>query len=582
SFGPGGYFRTPVERALPVFMDIRGRGEIPSLGLMLVIDKSGSMSETSAGISKVELAKEAAIRSTEILGPRDVIGVIAFDGEPKWVVEPTTVTDPSRVQDDIATIRAGGGTNIYPALDEAYKALKDQNTKYRHVILLTDGMSASGGDYESLLRDMRQAGITVSTVAVGNDADRRLLERIAKLGEGRYYFSNDTSRIPKIFTKETILASRNYVVEGAFLPRAGWPSPLSKGLDSVPQLGGYIATTAKQTAQTVLESQSGEPVLAAWQYGLGRALAWTSDTRGRWTREWLEAGCFGTLWANIAGWVAQPDTLQGFDSTMNVRGDVAELRVDTDITGITGIDARVVGPDGRSLDLAVEPVAPGRFQASFPAGLPGVYIAQITPRSAQGPAGTVLTGVAVPYSPEYKVTGVDRAFLDRLAAAGGGKVLSRPEEAYARDLKPAYATTALGPYLLALACLLLPLEIAARKLYIGREDMQHVRLYLRSLRPARAPAEDGPPLSHLLGRREEIRKGLDSSPRKGLESPPPAAARLKRSPSGPSTASSSPPGVPSPAAPPAAQTRSVAGMAVKGGTVDTSRLLARKKDREES
>ncbi len=576
SFGPGGYFRTPVERALPVFMDIRGRGEIPSLGLVLVIDKSGSMSETSAGISKVELAKEAAIRSTEVCSPKDVIGVVAFDGEAKWVVKPTTIADSSKVQEDIGTIRAGGGTNIYPALDEAYKALKERETKYKHVILLTDGMSAYGGDYGALLKDMRAAGITVSTVAVGNDADRQLLEHIAKLGEGRYYFSNDSSGIPKIFTKETILASRNYVVEGNFLPRASWPSSLIKGLDTVPRLGGYIATTAKQTAETVLESPSGEPVLAAWQYGLGRALAWTSDTRGRWTRGWLESGDFATLWTNIAGWVAQPETLQGFETTLTVRGDSTELSVDTGVSGITGVSARIVGPDGKATDVTAEPVAPGQFRANFPSTRPGAYIAQITPQSAQGSAGTVLAGVSVPYSPEYRVTGADRAFLEQLAAAGGGKVLSSPAEAYARDLAPTFATSSLVPYLLALACMLLPLEIAARKLYIGHQDIERVREAAGSLWPSKAPQERDVSLSRLLSRREQISKGLDS---KGLGSPRaaagPTAGPAASSAAGPVPGRRAPGAEPVPSSPEPSP-------AIGAEAIDTSRLLARKRNREKS
>ncbi|MDD3024170.1 MAG: VWA domain-containing protein, partial [Syntrophomonadaceae bacterium] len=212
SFGPGGYFETPIEQALPVYMDLRGKKEIPSLGLLLVIDKSGSMGAGSGGYSKVELAKEAAIQATEVLGPLDSIGVIAFDDTAQWVVKFQQLNDLEAIQDDIGTIRADGGTSIFPSLNLAYAALKDAKTKYKHIILLTDGQSATSGDYYFLARKMAKADITMSTVAVGEGADQLLLQDLAQWGQGRYYFSEDAYNIPRIFTKETMKAIKSYLV----------------------------------------------------------------------------------------------------------------------------------------------------------------------------------------------------------------------------------------------------------------------------------------------------------------------------------------------------------------------------------
>ena len=184
-------------------MEMKIKGEVPSLGIMLVIDKSGSMGGQGV-YSKIEIAKEAAIKALDSLKPKDKIGVIAFDGAAQWVVEFTDIKNKDDIIDSIGTIRAGGGTSIIPALDEAYLALKDADTKQKHIILLTDGQAESSGYYQ-LLENINKAGITVSTVAVGQGADEYLLSTIAEEGNGRYYFVDDFSTIPHIFTKETML-----------------------------------------------------------------------------------------------------------------------------------------------------------------------------------------------------------------------------------------------------------------------------------------------------------------------------------------------------------------------------------------
>ncbi|MGE4283379.1 MAG: VWA domain-containing protein, partial [Clostridia bacterium] len=151
SYALGGYSKTPLERILPVDMDLKNKADIPNLGLVLVIDKSGSMSEGQYGLSKIELAKEAAIRSTEALKEQDQLGVIAFDGAAQWVIKTGIIEDIKEVQEKIGSIRADGGTSILPALDEAIKSLVGRDTKLKHIILLTDGQAENYG-YDSLIQ----------------------------------------------------------------------------------------------------------------------------------------------------------------------------------------------------------------------------------------------------------------------------------------------------------------------------------------------------------------------------------------------------------------------------------------------
>ncbi len=185
SFGLGGYYKTTIEEILPVRSDFEKEKEKPSLAMILVIDKSGSM-----GGEKIEMAKEAAKSAVELLGPNDKVGVVAFEGETFWVSELHPCSDKGFILDRVSTIDAGGGTVMYPAMEEAYQVLRGVAAKLKHVIILTDGISAPG-DFEGITTSMAQDMITVTTVGVGTDADKNLLEEISRLGKGRYYEVED-------------------------------------------------------------------------------------------------------------------------------------------------------------------------------------------------------------------------------------------------------------------------------------------------------------------------------------------------------------------------------------------------------
>lgn len=468
SFGPGGYFKTPVEKALPVYMDLRGKKEIPSLGLILVIDKSGSMGGGSGGYSKIELAKEAAIQATEVLGPLDSIGVIAFDDAAQWVVKFQKLNDLAAIQDDIGTIRADGGTSIFPSLNLAYAALKDANTKYKHIILLTDGQSATSGDYYFLARRMDKAGISMSTVAVGEGADQLLLQDLASWGQGRYYFSNDAYSIPRIFTKETMKAIKSYLVEESFYPLLGAHSSVLEGINQLPALDGYVATTPKKTASVVLSSPRRDPVLAHWQYGLGRSIAFTTDAGGRWSGSWVSWADYNRFWGNMLSWTLPRQAADnGLQLQSRLEGNQGLISLESHEFSVSRLSqAVVVNPELQRQEIKLEAVAPGRYEGTFSARLPGVYFMNASQQGADGETRTVSGGLAISYSPEYHYAGTDYGYLRQLAKAGGGSILNEPKEAFKDNLHPVKAVYDLWPWLLIMAVLLLPLDIAARRLNI--------------------------------------------------------------------------------------------------------------------
>jgi hypothetical protein len=180
-------------------------------------------------------------------------------------------------------------------------ALVQSKAKSKHIILLTDGQS-EGGDYAGLIQKMSDNDITLSTVAVGTDADTAFMQSLATAGKGQYYFTEDGNALPQIFAHESHIAARSYLIEHPFAPGRTAPSPILDGLGGLPDLLGYVGTSPKAGGQIDLVSDAGDPVLAQWQYGLGRVVAWTSDAKGQWAKDWVTWQDFARFWSQAVGW----------------------------------------------------------------------------------------------------------------------------------------------------------------------------------------------------------------------------------------------------------------------------------------
>ena len=251
----------------------------------MVIDRSGSMAETSGnGRTKLDLAKEAVYQASLGLTPRDQISLIAFDDTADAVLPLQKLPSAVEIEQALSSFNAGSGTNIRPGIEQAADTLAAANAKIKHIILMTDGIAPS--NYDDLIDQLRGAGVTISTVAIGDDADTNL-EDIAKRGGGRYYQVKRVEDVPKIFLQETVIIAGRDIIEGKFAPSVALQAPVVRGLNGLPALYGYNGTEIKAAARAILVTPNGKPVLAQWQYGLGRAVAWTSDFKGQWGRDWV-------------------------------------------------------------------------------------------------------------------------------------------------------------------------------------------------------------------------------------------------------------------------------------------------------
>ena len=482
SYAAGGYFRTPLEEMLPIDLHMPSKLDIPTVAMVMVIDRSGSMMMAhggGAGIAKIELAKEAAAQAVAQLSERDYAGVITFDSGADWVVDLQPLGDPAMFKSKIGSISAGGGTNIYAGLSPAVDALIAGKAKSRHIVLLTDGVSEPG-DYDGLLAKMEANNITLSAVAVGIDADTNLMQYLAQKGHGNYYYTEDGNALPQIFAHESHIASRSYLIEHPFVPERTSPTAILEGLGGLPALQGYVGTSPRPGGQIALVSDAGDPVLAQWQYGLGRVVAWTSDAKGQWAREWVGWADFARFWAQALRWTTGTEAGGALQPQVTVEGGTARVTVDAsspDGQYLNGLDvsAVAVGPDNITSTVALRQVAAGRYEGTFPATQEGAYLVRVGATGGDAQANLSQTlGMIVPYSPEYRGDATDNGLLSRLAALAEGRALSfaDPKAAFEHNLQGVRTTTDVWPLLLFLSILLLPFDIGVRRVRMTRADLE--------------------------------------------------------------------------------------------------------------
>ena len=497
SYSAGGYYDTPVERLLPVTMDVETEVRIPSLAVTFVIDKSGSMSSQARGEEKLSLAKVAALSAIEVLNPLDRVAVLSFDAGYEWSVPATEAGNRHTIAETLRVLGAGGSTDLYRALEAAYRGTREQNAKLRHLIVLSDGLSRAESDYTALARRIHADGITISTVAFGQDADLPLMANIAAEGKGRFYHTEDPRHIPRIFTSETLVVSRDLLVEEPLTPVAGYPGEMLEGFDpdAFPPLAGYQRTWAKPAAQVLLHARDGDPLLAVWRYGLGKAVAFTSDLSGRWGRDWVAWAEFGRFAAQMARWTMRhrgPETLLPTFEWEGRRASVTVDALDRDERFVNHLDLlmTVLGPKGESETLTLPQVAPGRYRGEFGASPGERYYLSLRGSSPEVEIGPETFGLALPYSSEYAGLGTDPETLREVAAATGGRMLALANTSLDTihappELAPGSKWRVWEPLLVA-ALLLVLLEVAVRKVNLP-ESWQR-RLGVRRTR-ARSEAE---------------------------------------------------------------------------------------------
>jgi Mg-chelatase subunit ChlD len=428
SFGSGGYQGSKIEKIMPVRFDSEKQLDQPNVAIVLVVDRSGSMSGP-----KLAAAKESARATAEVLAASDQISVVAFDNQPKTIVRLQRASNRLRISTDIGRLTAGGGTNIRPALQEAHQILQGTNAKVKHVIVLSDGQAPYDGIAE-LCQEMRSSRITVSAVGIG-DADRNLLNIIADNGDGRLYMTDDLAALPRIFMKETTEAQKSALVEEPVRVHVNKKVEMIEGtgVANAPPILGYVSTKPKPTSEVVLISDLGEPVLARWRLGTGTSVAWTSDVKNRWSVEWIRWGGYPKFWAQIVRTSMRRKVYDSYDLFASVddgRAHVLVDAVDVNDRFVNELDTtlEIIDPKDSKTKrtIPMEQTAAGRYSADFAVDRYGSYLLKAVHRRDGKVVAESVGSAALPYPREYLSTSINEEPLRHAAMVTGGIAKPKP------------------------------------------------------------------------------------------------------------------------------------------------------------
>ncbi len=535
AFGMGDYDNTPLEELLPVFARVRDPQRRPSVAEALVVDVSGSMAAChcrddgfaggmggeiiEGGINKTDITKEGVARAIDALSPSDTVGVLAFNAEAKWVLPLQQVPGAGVVDDALSRLHPDGPTDVVNALDEAITAMKDVNARLRHIVLFTDGFSEDPRMIEASQR-AADAGITLSVVATG-EGTGEVLERMAEAGGGRFYPGRDLASIPDILVSEVQLVARPIITEGVFTPTLSALDDVVDGLDATPPLLGYLATTEKPTAKTILRiGEQADPLLASWQAGVGTAVAWTSDATARWSQQWVSWDRYAAFWSDVVKSTFPATTSPGYgvDATVGSGGLEVEVGAADTLPEDATASATVTLPDGRRVEVDLQRTGLDSFAGTVPSGEEGVHAVTVQVTRGDEVLYRDTTTAIRSYSAEYAPTADDAGLLDAIVATGAGRLDPEPATAFdAAGLTAGTTTTPLWTWLALLALLLLPIDVGLRRLRLEREDLARWR------RRRANRDEDGapPPPASAAGRLRERVQAPPTTPPPPRPSPPP-------------------------------------------------------------
>jgi uncharacterized membrane protein len=510
TYAAGGYRGTPLESTLPVNMELDSKKVLPSGAVVLVMHGM----EFNNGNEVARLCAQGVLAA---LGPTDEMGIVLWDGTEHWVFELQKVQNKKKLAAAIAGMNQGDLGSFEGVLGLAHTALQKSTSNLKHIIVFSDGDPAAPS--QGLMQAIAGDRITVSTVLISGHSPPDTMEWMADQGKGRFYNVSSPDDLPQIFIKETAVILKSAIYEEPFQPQVRAASELVRGIGSTeyPKLLGYVATTPKPRAETPLWTDKGDPLLAHWQYGLGRAVAFTSDAKARWARIWLDWDKYRQFWSQIGQWSMR--RLENADFTTEVTADKGEGLINVEALDEQGnfrnflnLQAVVASPKGERQTVRLEQTGPGHYEAHFPTKEVGAYLLNLMDIKDGQLRGSQVIGTSINYSPEFNASEPNLNLLRRIAETGGGQMLDPMIPVinpFSYNRQKTFQPRDLWESLLKFAIILFTLDVGVRRVQIGRDEgmraMQALRRWLFFWSPAPRPPEAEESLAALLTRRQQVR-----------------------------------------------------------------------------
>jgi len=557
TYAAGSYRGTPLESTLPVSMELDSKKVLPSGAVVLIMHGM----EFNNGN---QVARDCAEGVLAALGPSDEMGVLLWDGTERWLFDLQKVRNRRDLAAQIAGMNQGDMPGFDGFLQRADEALRKSTANLKHIIIFSDGDPQAPKD--ETMKTILEDRITVSTILISGHSGSQTMEWIAAHGKGRFYEVKSPDELPQVFIKETAVILKSAIYEDPFTPQVRSMSEVVRGIGPAeyPKLLGYVATTPKPRAETPLWTDKGDPLLAHWQYGLGRAVAFTSDAKAKWGKLWLTWDKYRQFWSQIAQWSLRRLDNAELNTEVTVEKGQGVINIDaSDAEGnyrnFLNLKAIVASPKGQSQTVRIEQTGPGHYEARFPTKEVGSYLLNVLEVKDGEVRASQRVGTSVNYSPEFTALEPNLNLLRRIAEGGKGKILdpASPDlNPFSHDRQKTFQPRALWEFLIRFAVLLFLLDVAVRRIQL---DPDELRRALRKLRgwlffwegvPRTPQAEES--LGALLARRDQVRSrqtGPAAEPNPELFRPE-KIPTLPLSGPGPSESAPSAPG-PEPAAEPA-------------------------------
>ncbi len=480
SYGAGGYQDSPIEKALPVSMDVKQKKVLPNGALVIVLHTC----EIPQGNS---WAREISIAALNVLSSQDYFGLLYYGAKQgigagggmggwgeHWLWDPglQMTGDKRAMRAKIRGVQPLDMPTFDPTLQLAYDGLKDVKTEAKHIVVISDGDPAPPN--QQLVNAIRDEGITVSTIAIAPHHGQTVetLQDMAYWGAGNFYYPKTSRELPRIFVKEASIVRRSLIFEEPFFPKYDTYSEVLEGLQGMPQLDGYVVTSDKELATIPLRTEKDDPLLAHWRYGLGKTVAFTSDAKNKWASAWVDWDGYGKFWSQVVRWSLRETSSNNLQVNTELQGGKGIITVDAvDIDGnfenFLDFNTTVLSPELEPMDVEVRQVGPGRYQGTFDATDVGTYMVRLS--SGEGDQQqNVVTGASLSYSPEYEAARSNDEFLEKIAKESGGRIAgSQDYSAFdRRDLRATNRPKPVWEWLLLAGLLLVPVDVFVRRVYL--------------------------------------------------------------------------------------------------------------------